>query len=150
MRRIEPAQKLLSATPFTTLADLKVTYRNLIKEWHPDKVIDDEEKRAAHEAHSIKIIAAYEFLVSIHKETHLKNAAVYSALIDRAAITDFDYKKENVVLTFDDGSMYEYLGVSKNVYTKLVNAPKVARFAKRHIFGLYKFRNVGKATAVEV
>lgn len=145
MRRIESAHKLLSATPFTTLAELKVTYRNLIKEWHPDKVVDDEERRAIHEAHSIKIIAAYEFLVSIHKETHLKNADVYAALIERAAITEFDYKRENIVITFDDGSIYEYIGVPKNVYTKFVNAPKLARFAKRHIFGLYKFRNVEKA-----
>jgi molecular chaperone HscB len=150
MRRIEPSHKLFSSNSSTTLAELKVTYRNLIKEWHPDKVVGDEEKRAINEAQSVKIIAAYEFLVSIHPETHAKNEEAYKSLITRAFITDMDHKKDNLVLTFDDGSIYEYLGVAKSIYIKLVNAPKIARFAKRHIFGLYKYRNVGKPTAVPV
>jgi molecular chaperone HscB len=146
MKRIVPANKIFSANSTTTLLELKSTYKSLIKEWHPDKVVGDEEMRAFNEAYSVKVIAAYEFLVSIHPETHLKNEEIYKPLIERAAIVDMDFKKENLILTFDDGSEYEYLGVPKSIYTKLVNAPKLARFAKRHIFGIYKYRNIKKAT----
>jgi transcription elongation factor GreA-like protein len=148
MKRIAPSYKMLNATSATTLDELKLTYRSLIKEWHPDKVINDEAKRDAHEAHSKKIIEAYHFIVSIHKETHASNSDVYNNLINTVNIVDMDYKASNVIITFEDGTVYEYLGVPKNTYVKLVNAPKLARFARRHLFGVYTYRNVSKASLV--
>jgi DnaJ-class molecular chaperone len=45
MRRIVEYRKLMNITQETTLADLKIVYRNLMKEWHPDKFADNEEKK---------------------------------------------------------------------------------------------------------
>lgn len=61
MHRISTYRKLLNATPATDLAQLKVNYRNLIKEWHPDKIQDDEERKAIAEVKSKEIIAGYHF-----------------------------------------------------------------------------------------
>ena len=38
MRRILEYQKILSATKTTTLSEMKTTYRNVMKECHPDKI----------------------------------------------------------------------------------------------------------------
>ena len=45
MNRITVYRKLFDANSTTDLATLKVKYRNLIKEWHPDKIVDDEERK---------------------------------------------------------------------------------------------------------
>jgi hypothetical protein len=144
MKRIANSHKLLSTNSTTTLADLKIVYRNLIKEFHPDRVIDDEEKRTTYEEHSRKIIEAYHFVVSIHPETHAANKDAYTNLINTVNITDIDYKAANVIVTFEEGSVYEYLNVPKNTYIKLVNAPKLGRFARRHLFESFLYRNVSK------
>ena len=57
---------------------------------------------------------------------------------------DFDYKDEKLKIIFQDNIVYEYFGVPKNTYVKFVNAPSVARFAKRHIYNSFTFRNVSK------
>ena len=41
MKRIIEYRRLLDITPNADLVELKTTYRNLIKEWHPDKYIDE-------------------------------------------------------------------------------------------------------------
>ena len=45
MKKIASYRALFGATKTTELAELKKTYRNLIKEWHPDKIQDDEAKK---------------------------------------------------------------------------------------------------------
>ena len=86
----------------------------------------------------------YHFLVSISKETHAANLEKYTELITNVPIDDYVYKGQNLKITFVDGSTYEYLGVPKNTYVKLVNSGTVARFARRHIFTSFVYRNVSK------
>ena len=43
-------------------------------------------------------------------------------------------------ITFMDGTTYEYFGVTKPIYIKMVNSNKVNRFAKRSIYPNYTFR----------
>ena len=69
MKRIIEYRRLLDITPDTDLTGLKSTYRNLIKEWHPDKFNGDDERKAEAEEKSKNIIEAYHFLVSIAPET---------------------------------------------------------------------------------
>ncbi|MCC7029216.1 MAG: KTSC domain-containing protein [Chitinophagaceae bacterium] len=140
-------RKLLSATAQTDLAQLKTNYRNLIKEWHPDKIVDDEERKAIAEVKSKEIIAGYHFLVSIAPETKAQNLEEYMKVTATSFVDDFVYKKQNLHITFQDGSTYEYLGVPKGIYQKMVNSPTVTRFAKRHIYTSYTYRKVGKETA---
>ena len=52
MKKISDYKKQFGVTPETTLKDLKTTYRNLVKEWHPDKFNNDEVKLAEAEAQS--------------------------------------------------------------------------------------------------
>jgi curved DNA-binding protein CbpA len=144
MKKITSYRALFGATKTTNLAELKTTYRNLIKEWHPDKIQDDDVRREEAEIKSKVIIEAYHLLVSISPETHAANAEEYSRITSTLPIEDFDYKDEKLKIVFQDNIVYEYFGVPKNTYVKLVNAPSLARFAKRHIYNSFTFRNVSK------
>jgi curved DNA-binding protein CbpA len=144
MKKITSYRALFGATKTTELAELKTTYRNLIKEWHPDKIVNDEERKAEAALKSKAIIEAYDLLVSIAPETHALNAEEYARITTTLNIEDFDYKEEKLKIIFQDNVVYEYFGVPKNTYVKFVNAPSVARFAKRHIFHSFTFRNVSK------
>jgi len=144
MKRIVDYRKLFNITQETDLAQLKVIYRNLMKEWHPDKFTDNDVQKAEAEAKSKVIIEAYHFLVSISPETHASNLDEYAETIGTSGINDFLYKGQTLKVTFNNGSVYEYLGVPKNIYIKLINSSTQARFARRHIFDSFVYRNVGK------
>ncbi len=143
MKRIIDYRKLFGATRETELKELKKTYRDLIKDNHPDKVQEEAEKLQA-EAKSKEIIEAYHFLVAISPETRAQNLEEYTAMTATTNIEDFNYKGLTLKITFQDKSVYEYYGVPKNVYTKLVNSPTQTRFARRHIYTTYIYRNVMK------
>ncbi len=149
MKRVIDYRKLFNINSNTNLAELKIIYRNLMKEWHPDKFSEDEEQKASAEIKSKSIIEAYHFLVSISPETHTSNAEEYNLITNTSGIDDFLYKGQTLKITFQNGSVYEYFGVPKNVYNKLVNSSTVSRFARRHIFYSYTYRNVSKATVTE-
>jgi molecular chaperone HscB len=144
MKKITSYRALFGATKTTELAELKKTYRNLIKEWHPDKIQDDEAKKEEAAIKSKVIIEAYDLLVSIAPETHAANLEEYTKLISTSIIEDFDYKAGTLKIIFPDNVVYEYFGVPENTYVKFVNAPSIARFAKRHIYNSFTFRNVSK------
>jgi len=144
MKKINSYRTLFGATKTTELSELKKTYRNLIKEWHPDKIQDNEDLKAQAAVKSKVIIEAYNLLVGIAPETHLANAEEYTRITTTSIIEDFDYKDETLKIIFQDNVVYEYFGVPKNTYVKLVNAPSLPRFAKRHIFHSFTYRNVSK------
>ncbi len=148
MNRIAAYRKLFEANSFTTLADLKLKYRSLIKEWHPDKIIDNEELKAEAELKSKRIIEAYHMLVGINKETHAQNIEEYNRIINGLHIEDFEYKGTTLKITFPEGIVYEYYGVPKSIYTKMVNSPTITRFARRHIYNSFTFRNISKSVNV--
>ena len=148
MKRIVESRKLLNADKTTDLANLKLIYRNLIKEWHPDKFQDDDERKEVAALTSKNIIEAYHLLVSVAPETHASNSEIYTNTINNSGIDDFVYKGQTLKVTFHDGSVYEYFGVPNNVYTKFLNSPGQSRFARRHIFNEYLHRNVIKAAMV--
>ena len=133
MKRIIESKKIFNVTPATNLAELKSTYRNLMKEWHPDKFKEDDAQIEMAEAKSKSIIEAYHFLVSIAPETVTKTLVDYTDTINNAGIVDFEYKSEILRINFADGAEYEYYGVPKAIYVKLINAETPGRFARRHI-----------------
>ena len=148
MKRITEYRKLFGIDHTTDLAQIKTLYRNLMKEWHPDKFQDETLKTEA-EIKSKTIIQAYHFLVSISPETHALNKEEYDNTINTSGIDDFIYKGQTLRVTFQDGSIYEYLGVPKNVYNKLLNSSTQARFARRHIFDSYPHTRVNKISEKE-
>lgn len=148
MRRIQECRKLFNIGFDADLGTLKVVYRNLIKEWHPDKFQDGDPLKEEAVVKSKNIIEAYHFLVSISPETHEMNSEAYEITTNTAGIDDFVYKGQTLKVTFNDGSVYEYFGVPNNIYTKLVNTPSPARFARRHIFHSYLHRNVIKSAVL--
>lgn len=143
MKRIIDSRKLFDISKETGLDELKVIYRNLMKECHPDKFQDEVLKEEA-ELKSKEIIEAYHFLVSISPDTHKANAEIYNETITNSGIDDFLYKGQTLKVTFQDGSIYEYFGVTKNTYNKFINSSSQARFARRHIFDSHVFRNAQK------
>ena len=147
MRRIIDSRKLFGVTQEVDLAQLKTIYRNLMKEWHPDKIQDDDERKAEFDLKSKEIIEAYHLLVSISTETHKSNLEEYMRITENLVIEDFSHKGQTLKITFQDKIIYEYFGVPRGIYIKLVNSPTQARFARRHIFYTYIYRNVSKQAA---
>lgn len=147
MKRIQNHRKLLGVDENVDLKELKSIYRNLMKECHPDKFHDDHEEKNAAEEKSKKVIAAYHFLVSIAPETLESTQEEYNETITNASIMDYEYKSEILRIVFSDGNEYEYYGVPKAIYVKLVNAETPARFARRHIYNEYIYRSTSKQVA---
>lgn len=148
MRKIASYRKLLGVQENADLQELKTVYRNLIKSWHPDKFHDNHDLKTEAETKSKHIIEAYHFLVSIAPETRSQSLAAYTSTITSSGIADFEYKGETLLIKFLDGSSYEYFGVPKAIYVKLINAPAPARFARRHIFSSFVYREVAKVEMV--
>ena len=139
MKRINEYKKLFGVESNIELKPLKKSYRNLVKEWHPDKFQDGDALKSEAEIKSRKIIDGYHFLVSIAPETIEANASKYAESVN-TGISDFQHKGILLEITFMDGATYEYFGVNKQVYIKMINANKLNRFAKRSIFPNYTYR----------
>lgn len=140
MKRIKEYKKLFEVEKDLDLKTLKKTYRNLVKEWHPDKYQNDDIKGIEAEEKSRKIIDAYHFLVSIAPETIATNLDEYTNTITNSAIDDYQHKGMLLEVTFTDGAVYEYFGVTKQVYIKLMNSNNINRFARRSIYSNYTYR----------
>ncbi len=147
MKRIGEHRKLLGVDKTVTLKELKTIYRNTMKEAHPDKFVNDEEGRVDAEATSKSVIEAYHFLVSINAETQEKYKEEYSETTSKSNIQDFEYEKQILKIQHLNGKMYEYIGVPRNTYIKMVNADSPSRFARRHIYGNFIHRKAGEAMA---
>jgi curved DNA-binding protein CbpA len=149
MSKIVDYRKLLGVTKTTELKELKTIYRNLMKEWHPDKFEGlEEERKLEAEVKSKELIEAYHFLVSISPETIAAALPQYTETIAASTIVDFSYEKQTLQLHFQDGSSYEYLDVPKTLYIKLINADTPGRFCRRHIYHEFVYRKVSKAVEV--
>lgn len=140
MKRINEYKKLFGIEKEIELKALKTSYRNLVKEWHPDKFQDGDALREEAEVNSRKIIDGYHFLVSIAPETKAANLEEYTETINNSGIADFQHKGMLLEITYLDGNTYEYFGVSRQVYIKMLNSDKLNRFAKRTIYPNYLYR----------
>lgn len=147
MKRINEYKKLFKVEGALELRELKKTYRNLIKEWHPDKFTDETKIEEAGEV-SLKIIDAYHFLVSIAPATKEANLEAYAQTITASQIDDFHHKSMLLEVTFTDGNTYEYFGVNQKLFQKFVNAKSRSNFGKRKLFNSFLYRKSKKATAI--
>ena len=148
MKKVGDYRKTLGVTKATALKDIKSIYRGLMKDWHPDKFSGNAEDQLAAEEKSKEIIEAYNFLLSIAPETLEHSKEEYVQTTTLSNIQDFQYKDAILRIDFFDGSGYEYFDVPRAMYIKLVNADSPGRFARRHIFNAFPYRNVAKlATA---
>ncbi len=145
MKLINEYKKLFNVEKNIDLKELKVTYRTLVKEWHPDKFQANDQLAQEAELKSRQIIDGYHFLVSISEETKLANLEEYNKTITECGITDFEHKGLVFKISFTDGSSYEYYGVNKNVFNKLLNSDNQLRFARRNIFNTFTYRKTKKA-----
>jgi hypothetical protein len=140
MKRINEYKKLFGVKNEVELKALKRSYRNLVKEWHPDKFQNGDALQEEAEINSRKIIDGYHFLVSIAPETIASNLGDYTETITNSGIADYVHKGLLLEVTFLDGTTYEYFGVTKQVYIKMINSNKLNRFAKRTIYPNYTYR----------
>lgn len=147
MKKITEYRKLLEVDKTATLKDLKNIYRNVMKETHPDKFINDEAGKQEAEERSKSVIEAYHFLVSINEETQEKYIEEYTETITNSIITDFYLEKSILKVQHLNGQMFEYIGVPRNTYIKMVNSDSPSRFARRHIYGNFVYRKSGEAMA---
>lgn len=148
MKKIVEYRALLDVTKAATLKELKTIYRNSMKDIHPD-LIPDETERLAAEQKSIAIIEAYHFLVSIAPETLEKTKAEYTKTTTTSNIEDFYLENGVLYVHFLDGNSFEYFGVPKQTYIKMINAESPSRFARRHIYNQFLYRSASKLVAAE-
>ena len=144
MKRIKEYKKLFKVEGALNLKELKTTYRGLVKEWHPDKFLDEDKKNEAGEI-SQKIIDGYHFLVSIAPETKEANLDQYLTTIKEHRVEDYQHKSMLMEVTFSDGNTYEYFGVNKILFNKFVNSKSINNFGKRNIFNSFLYRKSKKA-----
>jgi hypothetical protein len=140
MKRINEYKKLYGIENDLDLKSLKKRYRDLVKEWHPDKFQNGDALQEEAEMNSRKIIDGYHFLVSIAPETIASNLENYTETITNSGIADYIHKGLLLEITFQNGTTYEYFGVTKPVYIKMINSDKLNRFAKRNIYPNYIYR----------
>ncbi len=145
MKIVVEHRKLLGVDKTATLKELKTIYRNTMKDAHPDKFVNDEAGKLEAEEKSKAVIEAYHFLVSISEETQEKYKEEYTETISKSNIQDFYFEKQILKVQHLNGKMYEYIGVPKNTYIKMVNADSPSRFARRHIYGSFIYRKSGEA-----
>ena len=144
MKRVVEFRKLLGVDKAVTLSELKSLYRNFMKEFHPDKIQDNDDAKLEAEEKSKRVIEAYHFLVSIAPETIEATLEEYTKTTTTSNIADINYKGKRLRIDFTDGSGYEYYGVPENTFSKLINADSQGRFARRHIYTSFLYRNVSK------
>lgn len=149
MKRINEYKKLFGVEKEIDLKLLKTSYRNLVKQWHPDKFQETDPLAEEAKIKSQQIIDGYQFLVSIAPETKAANLEEYTTTTTTSHITGFKHKGLLLEIMFLDGTTYEYFGVPKTVYIKLVNADKQMRFAKRTIFNSYLYRKAKKEEVLQ-
>ena len=140
MKRITEYKKLFAVENELQLKALKSKYRDLVKEWHPDKFQEGDSMAEDAEIKSRQIIDAYHFLVSIAPETKASNLEEYTNTTTQTGIADYQHKGLLLEISFIDGTTYEYFGVPRSVFMKMVNSDKQFRFAKRNIFNSYLYR----------
>jgi DnaJ-class molecular chaperone len=145
MKKIIESRKVLGVTKDADLKELKTIYRNFMKEFHPDKIINDEEARLAAEEKSKTFIEAYHLLVSITPETQAQQLEKYTEVITASRIENFQYKNQTLTIDFTDGSCYEYFSIPKSIYNKMISSGTPDRFARRHIYHQFIYRRVSKA-----
>jgi len=143
MKSVIEFRKILGTERGTSLVEMKTIYRNLMKESHPDKFVDDEVNRLLSEHRSKDIIEAYHFLVSISPETAKNNIVDYTESISNVVV-DFQFNGKLLCLEFSDGNSYEYFGVSKDVYMKLCQSNSRSRFVRRKICNVFTYRKITK------
>ena len=144
MKRINEYKKLFGVEKEIDLTILKKTYRDLVKQWHPDKFQEGDSLKEEAEIQSRRVIDGYHFLVSIAPETRDANLEAYNETINEG-IADFHHKGLVLEITFVDGSTYEYFGVTPPIYQKMVNSDKITRFFKRTIYSNYIYRKTKKS-----
>ena len=150
MKRIKEYKKLFKVEGAIDLKELKTTYRGLVKEWHPDKFQDDDARKEEAEFMGQKVIDGYHFLVSMAPETKEKNLPAYNKTIDDCGIENYKHKGLLLEISFTNGAVYEYFGVTPALFKKLINSDKQIRFAKRSIFHSFPYRQSKKAQELEM
>jgi DnaJ-class molecular chaperone with C-terminal Zn finger domain len=148
MKKIIESRKLLGVDKNVELKELKSIYRTFMKDWHPDKIQDNEEAKREAEEKSKAFIEAYHLLVSVAPETHAQQSAQYEEMINSSRMVDFLYKSQTLQINFADGSCYEYFGIPKSTYDKFASSNTPDRFARRHIYHSFIYRKVSKAVEV--
>ncbi|KAA5823535.1 KTSC domain-containing protein [Algibacter amylolyticus] len=144
MKRINEYKKLFEVEQDMSLKFLKSKYRNLVKEWHPDKFQAGDPKAVEAELKSRQIIDGYHFLVSIAPETKAANLEDFNTTIS-TPIMDWQHKGLLLEVTFLDGNTYEFFGVNKALYIKFSQSDKQTRFGKRNIFNSFTYRKIKKS-----
>jgi DnaJ-class molecular chaperone len=157
MKRINEYKKLFNVEKDIDLKQLKSTYRNLVKEWHPDKFQADDEQAAEAELKSRQIIDGYHFLVSIAPETQEKVKEEYlkdkeNTLLIASKNSDKNYLNEairndlksnskfqdtKIAHSFSDGLFYFLFSQKKNKRISQSFPPCIFR-----MIGTFKFSGI--------
>jgi hypothetical protein len=140
---------------------IKQAFRDLIKKWHPDKFLINND--ANHEAteKSKLIIEAYRVLKnyeppklqspntyyptdSIKKKSSKVRQEILRTRVKSSNIHSVGYDCEKSILQveFSNGGVYEYYGVPEIIFKDFMNSVSKGKYANRNIFYSYRYSRV--------
>jgi DnaJ-class molecular chaperone len=152
--------KILGVNRYSSKQDIKIAFRKLIKQQHPDKFQNDKNAICVANKKSQLINEAYSILKH-YQPPNLKKLNDYSPHYSRQGdkkrmhdigrvdvkssnIKSVGYDKDNNLLQieFRNGYIYEYFNIPKGIFIGLLDAESKGRFGNRYIFYSYYYERV--------
>lgn len=138
---------ILELSYTASTAEIKIAYRDLIKQWHPDKFPNDVEKQNIANEKSKEINNAYYFLIKHYKENKPKTEKDAAEEFIWKKVTSsnlhsvgYNEKDKLLRIIFKNGGKYEYENVPKTVFNQLMTASSKGKFAQKNICYNYRYK----------
>lgn len=141
-KTIEYYLTILGVTLQSTKEEIKKAYRNIIKQWHPDKFPNDKQKIIEATEKSKLINEAYHNLRNYSPDEPITTLGRIRVKSSNIHSVGYDSKQMILQIQFLNGGVYEYYGVPENIFTQLMKAESKGKFAIRHIFNSYRYKRV--------
>ena len=157
--------EILGITRYASKDEIKKAYRKQMKLWHPDKFPNQPEKiltvsektKLINEAYSVleNYVAptennrqnenynkSYTTNQDRWKSNNRLNIERTNVKSSNVCSVGYDNISQTLQVEFLNGSIYQYYGVSYEVYLELLQSTSIGRFINRFIVGKYKYESV--------
>ena len=151
--------KVLGLREVTNQNQLKIAYRQIIKQCHPDKYIADKRQyeRAIEQTKRVNLAYAYLSRLIQSRNLHEINPVNESrkrnftpGLPDDSVMeiplesshtvsVGYDYEDYNMFIKFANSKVYKFFGISPKIFEEFITAKSHHKYAHRNIFFKYPY-----------
>jgi curved DNA-binding protein CbpA len=134
---------ILGVTFNSTKEEIRRAYYQLIKQWHPDKFPNDQQRNIEATEKSKLINDAYHNLKDFLPLS--RNEYVEKIIVNSSNIHSIQYDKIKMILRieFRKGGIYEYQQVPESICRELLNSKSKGKYANSRIYNSYHCERVG-------